>query len=362
MGKKTAEEVLAYIEKISVSHGACTEASESDAPGNDLATEMCTAYGEIESVWLREVLTINAQFPEAMGETLIYRLYDSVFVRGTVKAKILRIIEENGGEISKATLEEYLPQHLNNTTILEEILLELESISAVEIGEVMIHRQYPSVVQFVMQLQNEREKEVLQARLAGKTLQEIGDQYGITRERVRQLSLKGLRKKPQLREDKYAYIYNNYDFSEEDLFLAFDEPQETYNYLEMISTQTRAKRKSIEELLSDSSIPPELRRKAEKAIYKQYVTIDGVRVKKQRPDLVKHFVSRICHSDRKYPTRGRTESGRTDEALLRPVCSCRYHGMVDPEQPSHCTKNTGTKAGCHSSFTPMIPGFLHKKQ
>lgn len=300
MGKKTAEEVLAYIEIISVSHGACTEASESDAPGNDLATEMCTAYGEAESVWLREVLTIKAQFPEAMGETLIYRLYDSVFVRGTVKTKILRIIEENGGKISKATLEEHLPQHLNNTTILEEILLELEAISAAEIGEVMIHRQYPSVVQFVMQLQNDREKEVLQARLAGKTLQEIGDRYGITRERVRQLSLKGLSKKPQLREDKYAYIYNNYDFSEEDLFLAFDEPQETYNYLEMISTQTRAKRKSIEELLTDSSIPPELRRKAEKAIYKQYVTIDGVRVKKQRPDLVKHFVKVFCKSLTKY--------------------------------------------------------------
>ena len=72
MGKKTAEEVLAYIEKISVSHGACTEASESDAPGNDLATEMHSAYGEGENVWLREILTVKSQFPEAMGETLIY--------------------------------------------------------------------------------------------------------------------------------------------------------------------------------------------------------------------------------------------------------------------------------------------------
>ena len=300
MGKKTAEEVLAYIEKISVSHGACTEAGESNAPRNDLATEMCTAYGETESVWLREVLTIKAQFPEAMGETLIYRLYDSIFVRGTVKARLLRIIEENGGEISKATLEEHLPRHLNNTTILEEILLELETISAVEIGEVMITRQYPSVVQFVAQLEDDREREVLEARLIGKTLQEIGDIYGITRERVRQLSVKGLRKKPRLREDKYAYIYDNYDFSEEDLFIAFDEPQESFNYLEMISTQPRAKRKPIDDLLTDTSIPADLRRRAEKAVYKKYVTIDGVRVRKLRSDLVKHFVKTLCKTLTKF--------------------------------------------------------------
>lgn len=300
MGKKTAEEVLAYIEKISVSHGAYTESNGSTAVGNDLSTEMCAAYGEAESVWFREVLTIKTQFPEAMGETLIYRLYDSVFVRGTAKAKILQIIEENNNEISKANLEENLPQHLNNTTILEEILLELESISAVEIGEVMIYRQYPSVVEFASQIKEDRIREVIQGRIGGKTLQEIGEQYGVTRERVRQLMQKGLRKKPYLREDKYAYLYDHYDFSFEDFALAFDEPQETYYYLEMISQITRAKRKPLDEILTDTAIAPEYRKKAERAIYKQYISTDGVRVKMTRPTLVKHFVKTYCRELTEY--------------------------------------------------------------
>ena len=126
-------------------------------------------------------------------------------------------------------------------------------------------------------------------------MQEIGEQCGVTRERVRQLMQKGLCKKPYLREDKYAYLYDHYDFFPRKIFvLAYDEPQETYNYLEMISTQTRAKRKSIEDLLTDTAIPIELRRKAEKAIYKQYVAIDGVRVRKQRPALVKHYIKTYC--------------------------------------------------------------------
>lgn len=300
MGVKTAEEVLAYIEKISVQRGTCVTQNEANSSGNDLAAEMHSAYGEGKNVWLREIFTVKSQFPEAMGETLIYRLYDSVFVRGTVKAKILQIVEENNNEISKTALEEKLPQHLNNTTILEEILLELEAISAVEMGEVMIYRQYPSVMEFAAHIENDRIREVIQGRIEGKTLQEIGEQYGVTRERVRQLMQKGLRKKPYLREDKYAYLYDHYDFSLEDFVLAYDEPHETYYYLEMISQITRAKRKPLEEILTDTAVAPELRKKAERAIYKRYVSTDGVRVKMTRPDLIKHYIKINCKSLTKF--------------------------------------------------------------
>ena len=300
MGVKTAEEVLAYIEKISVQRGTCVTQNEANSSGNDLAAEMHSAYGEGENVWLREIFTVKSQFPEAMGETLIYRLYDSVFVRGTVKAKILQIVEENNNEISKTALEEKLPQHLNNTTILEEILLELEAISAVEMGEVMIYRQYPSVMEFAAHIENDRIREVIQGRIEGKTVQEIGEQYGVTRERVRQLMQKGLRKKPYLREDKYAYLYDHYDFSLEDFVLAYDEPHETYYYLEMISQITRAKRKPLEEILTDTAVAPELRKKAERAIYKRYVSTDGVRVKMTRPDLIKHYIKINCKSLTKF--------------------------------------------------------------
>lgn len=302
IGPKTAEEILAYLKKILVSYVACAETSGINDLDYNTVTEMCSAYGKSVSVWSREVSTIKAQFPEAMGETLIYRLYDSVFVRGIVKATILRIIEESGGEISKAALEEKLPQHLNNTTITDEILLELENVSAIEMGEVMICRQYPSVIEFTTQIKDDRIREVIQGRIEGKTLQEIGEQYSLSRERIRQLMQKGLQKKPCLREDKYTYLYDHYDFTLEDFTLAYDEPNETYYYLEMISQINRAKKKPLEEILTDSTITPELRKKAERAIYKQYISADGVRIKKTRSTLVKHFVKTFCKELTEYDT------------------------------------------------------------
>lgn len=300
LGAKTVEELLAYIDKISVSYELKSEIKESHISNNNLVAEMYAAYGNKESIWLKEVLSIKAQYPEAIGETLIYRLYDSVLTRGILKAKIIQIIEENGNEISKTGLNDNLPQHLNNTTIVDEILLELETASAVELGEVMIYRQYPSIVEYAKQIKDDRIREVIFGRIAGKTLNEIGEQYGITRERVRQLMMKGLRKKPYLREDKYAYIFDHYAFSPEDFMLAYDEPKETYNYLDMISTVTRSARKPLDEILVDTMISPELRKKAERAIYKQFISTDGIRVKITRHALVKHYIKTYCKTLTKY--------------------------------------------------------------
>lgn len=303
MGRKSVDEILAYVAKVEVTYRTGVKESPAQLPEEcqEIILQMVRCFGQETITWEQKLIAVMNAHPDSCGETLIYYLYAIPFTRATAKATILRLIEESGDEISKTSLEEQMPQHLGNTTILEELLLELETASAVEIGDVMIHRQHLSIVQFVAQLKDMRQREVLEARLAGITLQEIGDSNGgISRERVRQISGKGLCKRPRLKEDQYAYLYDNYDFSEADFSLAFDEPKETYNYLEMVSTKSRSKRKPIEDLLTDASVPITLRRKAEKAVYKQYITIDGVRVKKQRTDLVKYFVKTLCKTLTKF--------------------------------------------------------------
>ena len=302
MGRKTAEEILNYLSKILITYTSedkNTDHGESSYQ-RSIVSEMLASYGQAESTWAKELLTVQEQYPDAEGEALIYCLYKSQFVRATAKATILQIIEANKNVISMSSLIQQFPKHLSNTTILEELLIELEAASAVDIGDDMIHRQYPSIIQFARQIKDERVREVLQSRLGGQTLQEIGDRYGMTREGIRQIMKKGLRKKPYLREDKYIYIFDNYDFSVEDFILAFNEPTECYYYLEIISNSAKAKRKPVEQMLTDSLVSSELRKKAEKAIYRSYIAIDGVRVKMARQTLVKHFVKNHCKVLTKY--------------------------------------------------------------
>jgi hypothetical protein len=68
----------------------------------------------------------------------------------------------------------------------------------------------------------------------------------------------------------------------------------------MISQTNRAKRKPLDDILTDTAIAPEYRKKAERAIYKQYISTDGVRVKMTRSALVKHFVKTYCKNPTDY--------------------------------------------------------------
>lgn len=290
MGAKSAEEVIAYAENISV----ICDPNDSIAIWRSLAHEMYAVYGKTENYWVREVLTVKAQFPEATGSVMIRHLYDRPFVRDSLRDTILRFIEDSASGVSRTDLERELPPHLLNTAILGKMLLDFETTSAITISAGIIHRLYPSIVEYTASIENDRIREVIQGRIAGKTLQEIGEQFGITREAVRQYMQRGLSARPCLREDRYIYLFEHYDFSLDDFMLAFGEPSETYFYLDMISQAENKDKQPLDDILTDKAIAPEYRKKAERAIYKNYIAVDSVRVKMRRRNLVKHFIKTQC--------------------------------------------------------------------
>lgn len=305
MGERTAQEVFSVIEAwLSRRTAHVMEISDHDSGEKEkdivLSTEISKSYGVPQSSCLHDVMQVRTQYPEAQGETFYYRLYEEQFTRNAAKARIITLLERNQNEMTPKSLSEQMPHHLENTTILEEILLELELDDQITCGEALIVRVFPAFTQYVSELEDERMKDILFARLEGKTLEEVGEKYGITRERVRQIISKqqklihkqGLR----FREDKYTDIFKRYLISLEDFSLAFDEPESTYYYLEMFFSSSAAEKKPLEALLEDQAVSVAMRKQAERAIYKQYVTIDGVRVKKQRGDLVYYTIRTKCNN------------------------------------------------------------------
>lgn len=294
MGTKTAEEVLEYSKNITAICDVCSTQENSAVTWESLVSEMHSIYGKTENVWLKEILAVKEVFPELTEVLLIRNLYDRPFVHDALKAATLRLIEENGSEISRTDLERKMPHHLTNTSILGKILLELETNAAITINAGTICRRYPSIVEYATSIDNERVREVIRGRIAGKTLQEIGEQYNITREAARQFMQKGLIGRPSLREDKYIYIYDHYDFTFEDFCLTFDEPRETYFYLDMISRVEHKDKLPVDDILTDKAIAPEYRKKAESVVYKNYIAVDSVRVKIKRDDLTRYYIKKYC--------------------------------------------------------------------
>ena len=79
---------------------------------------------------------------------------------------------------------------------------------------------------------DDRSARILQLRAAGETLQDIGDVYGLTRERVRQITNKQVKQFPLLFEDYFREPYCWFYFSKELFLRAFPEVSaEGFGYL-----------------------------------------------------------------------------------------------------------------------------------
>ena len=308
MGRKTAEEILERVKKLPTDRLIAATPDNMQLPAEDakycveLAKEMTACYGRTESAWLREILEAKETYPPAQSETFFYRLYERHTVSDAVKAAILRQVESKGNEIMRTALAEKCPAHLRNTAILEELLRALEADGRITVGEDVIRRRYPTVREYANSLPDGRNKEMLLCRLEGKTLDEVGKCFdGITRERVRQIINKALEKRPWLHEDQYRYVYDTYAFSPEDFSLAFGEPPSAYIYLETISMTKQKNRKPVDEaVLTDETIPIALRKAVERVVYKNYVTMDGVRVRRDRGEFVRHIIRTRCRTLTKY--------------------------------------------------------------
>ena len=91
---------------------------------------------------------------------------------------------------------------------------------------------FPKLTEKLDEIENKNNHyDIVIKKLSGMTLEQIGQEYGLTRERIRQIFTKELNKIKDIDEDRFADIFQKYNF-DEDLFCNyFNENKQTYYYL-----------------------------------------------------------------------------------------------------------------------------------
>lgn len=117
----------------------------------------------------------------------------------------------------------------------------------------------PSLHDWLGSLPNGQAVTAVKRRLSGLTLEQVGCELGVTRERVRQLQSNLLKKAPVLREDLFVPLFEKYKL-DQDLFCQITGcGPEVYRYLEFRYRRNRHQTLHIAAAQEDVSVPENVR-------------------------------------------------------------------------------------------------------
>ena len=243
---------------------------------------------------------------------------DSVLIDDdAIKAKILHLYDEtpfggyNFAEFKKALV---LPEAVTD----ERLKHLIGSMLAEKVFEYVDFRCYRIYDKFMDVLAvcpkvEQRNKEILEKRINGAVLQQIADEYGLTRERIRQLSAKTVSSvktwytattgKKWFDEDYYRYFYETYEIDKKDAAAFLGIELYIFSYLDL--TESKGGKKELRAALDDNAIETGLKLKIKTYLNKNKLLVDGIWVNKKRVDLEEVVVRKLCTEDTDYSDFGK---------------------------------------------------------
>ncbi|MBQ6719438.1 MAG: hypothetical protein IJN20_03690 [Oscillospiraceae bacterium] len=227
-----------------------------------------------------------------------------------IRKKILRLYQErpfDGFSLKEMTEKLDLPDAVSQERI-KKIIGGLLAERKLEYVDFRCYRIYEKFESFLPDCDavDARSKHILQLRLQGKTLEEIGREFDLTRERVRQIIKK---KTGEVRnryamitgdrwfdEDYYWYFYENYAFDRREASHWMGIPEAVWAYLDMMDIKQG--KKDLELALDDSeNLEIGLRLKVKNYLNRNKIFVDGIWVEKKRSELEPIVAKKFCRTD-----------------------------------------------------------------
>ena len=218
-------------------------------------------------------------------------LYNTSALKSYIRTSITLMLYEKASTTYDALwgiMPKTMPQRIFDDVL--ETLCEKGILSRDENG---LRCVYISILEFADSLPDKREGDILIQRLNGLTLEEIAHVYGLTRERVRQIIRETLRKRPIVIEDKYADVFEKYNFSATSFCDIFEVGEFVFNYLKLTHKSGKANIDRLtEEEVDKKSYKIAQRVIEQKKQQDHVVVLDGEEIRGGRQAAVKYIIEK----------------------------------------------------------------------
>lgn len=184
-----------------------------------------------------------------------------------VQTRIIEILgKEQGREITFKDVYGSIKDDVAEEVVFNAIRTIDRKRVFVELDKEVLRLKFPHVEALANEYLVGREKEIIIARLKGQTLLDVGSEFGITRERVRQIQKKSISKLRRyslkaygtefFHEEEYRHIYETYNIDKNSWVICGFGNNESYIFLQMT---TQKGEKSIDEMGLDEVVPSEIK-------------------------------------------------------------------------------------------------------
>ena len=232
-----------------------------------------------------------------------------------IRKKILRLYREQpfvGYSLKDMNEKIEIPAAVPQEQI-KKVIGTLLAEQKLEYVDFRCYRLYEKFESFLARCDaiDDRSKQILQLRLQGKTLEEIGQKYDVTRERVRQIIKKKtgdvrnryakLTGDQWFDEDYYWYFYETYAFDRREASAWMGIPETVWKYLDMMDVKQG--KKDLEAALDDTeNLEIGLRLKVKNYLNRNKIFVDGVWVEKRRGELEDILAKKFCQNELPFDT------------------------------------------------------------
>lgn len=189
--------------------------------------------GDINETMQKDFCISNGKYRKILDAyNMLAEEYD--FHVELTEGMLLKLIEKNFGynKFSFDELKNVLENNSYCVDKLEQYLLLLKNSEKISYDNGLFCVAYPKLIDELNKISNKNNHlDIVFKRLSGLTLEQVGNEYGVTRERIRQIFSKEFKKIPVVEEDKYSSYITKYNFNCELFCELFNEKEYVYYYL-----------------------------------------------------------------------------------------------------------------------------------
>ena len=171
-------------------------------------------------------------------------------------------------------------------TIFDEIIESLIFEKQIRIVSGKVYRYKAFLNEWINTLEGNN-RIALECRCQGLTLEETGEKLGLTRERIRQVVAKTLKRRPKIYEDDYEEFIEKFFFTKEEFESLFNLTRVQVNYL-LLSYKRGSG--DVQDFLDDSSIPAHLKERVATTFRGKVLVLDGECVPLKRDVLLQKLL------------------------------------------------------------------------